>query len=161
MDEVAFRSFRARSREKERASNKMEAGPSVQKMSQELERLFAPPAVLTEVEEKKEIDSVQEISSPSQLLYSSPNRGLTMTPSPNLTPTRPGFDTGNHHEDHKDTRSANENDNNHSNEEDNGRSDFAGCIHQGLNREAANAMALHVVTKLRKEAFDVSKLDIW
>ena len=135
--------------EKERSS-KMEEGPSVQKMSQELERLFAQSAVQPEVEEKKEIDSVEENLPPDHLLYSSPKRGIAMTPSPVLTPTRP-------EEQNQDPNNRNNNNNSNSSgsssrsEEDN-RSSFERCMQPALSKEAANAMARHVVRKLRKEA---------
>ncbi len=148
MDEqVALKSFRTRSREMQ-GTVTMEAGPSVQKMSQELERLFTPPTVESEVEEKKETDFVQQIQSPNHLLYKSPERKIV--PSPVITPTRQDSNSEKKAKETKDTSTKEDFD--HSNEENNGRSTFARCIQPGLNQEVANAMARHVVTKLRKEA---------
>ena len=148
-EHVALRSFRTRSRKEGTVT--IETGPSVQKMSQELERLFAPSTVQTEIEEKKEIDFLQEIQSPNHLLYKSPERGKP--PSPVITPTRPDPNTEKEAKGLKVvTPPTNENIDNNIEDENNGRNAFSRCILPGLNQEAANAMARHVVTKLRKEA---------
>eukprot|EP00531_Pseudo-nitzschia_arenysensis_P017959 CAMPEP_0116134444 /NCGR_PEP_ID=MMETSP0329-20121206/10648_1 /TAXON_ID=697910 /ORGANISM="Pseudo-nitzschia arenysensis, Strain B593" /LENGTH=613 /DNA_ID=CAMNT_0003629153 /DNA_START=59 /DNA_END=1900 /DNA_ORIENTATION=+ len=148
MDErVPVRSFRTMSRKKE-GTVTMEAGPSVQKMSKELERLFAPPTIESEVEEKKETDFIPETQSPNHLLYKSPERNIV--PSPVITPTRQDSNSEKKEKEPKNTSTKENFD--HDNEENNGRSTFARCLQPGLNQEVANAMARHVVTKLRKEA---------
>ena len=110
MDDLAFQRFRARSLEKERPSNEMVEGPSVQKMSQELERLFAPPTVETVTEEEKDIESdapptVETVteeekdieseieSQDAEHLFTSAIPAIPVTPSPVSTPTKPETET--------------------------------------------------------------------
>ena len=138
----------------------MVEGPSVQKMSQELERLFAPPTVETVTEEEKDIESETESQDAEHLLYTSATPAVPVTPSPVSTPTKPETETTEEPPTEETPKEAtyveiDENGDPNSDtieQEKSIRTRLAGCMQPNLTQEAANAMARHVVNKLRKEA---------
>ena len=151
MDEVAFRMFRKAPRNEAKTAKMEHEGPSVHKMSQELDRLFAPPPIApTPAEkavagEKKESDFYQEIKRLQQ------KRGLMSASTSAFTNPR----AENIEEVEAPTVSHAWKENSAYNGEWFNRMEQAtqrNLAPNPLNPVATNAMALHVVNKLRKDA---------